>query len=166
MRLNKFALPVAILLTSSFWTISMLTQSAQAGSSSGGSVCKNPGGKTRECRDKNIKILTPKHGIPSEACRPGFEQAITNTLCFTDLRGATTYANAEANCRSLGARVADYGDWRTRILAIADTAPVGIWLGPITADDTALFVNINNTGNFDGETSRFDSRSYVCVHDR
>ena len=35
----------------------------------------------------------------------------------------------------------------------------------ITADDTALFVNSTNTGNFDGETSRFNSRTYACAHD-
>ena len=45
-------------------------------------------------------------------------------------------------------------------------APVGWWLGPITADNRALFVNSPNIGDFDGETSRFDLRNFACAHDQ
>lgn len=99
---------------------------------------------------------------PAKACSSGFSR-IGTTLCMTGALGPDSFANAMAVCQSLGGSVANYGAWRYRILfGDGVAAPTGWWLGPITADDTALFVNSSDTGNFDGETSRFDSRFYAC----
>jgi hypothetical protein len=35
----------------------------------------------------------------------------------------------------------------------------------MTGDNLALYVNLPDITDFDGETSRFDSRQYVCAHD-
>ena len=69
-------------------------------------------------------------------------------------------------CMDSGGRVADYHDWRYRTFR-GDRlpAPVGWWLGGITDDNAALFVNGTNTGDFDGQGSRFDLRNYACAHD-
>lgn len=42
---------------------------------------------------------------------------------------------------------------------------MGDWLGPITADNRALFVNQSNLNDFDAETNRFESRLFFCAHD-
>ena len=98
------------------------------------------------------------------ACPAGYAR-VGATLCMTGALGPDTFANALAVCQSMKGTVANYGAWRYRILfGDGVPAPVGWWLGPITADDTALFVNSSDTGNFDGETSRFDSRNYACSH--
>ncbi len=98
----------------------------------------------------------------AKTCPVGYFRIGTN-LCMTGTLGPDTFANAMAVCQSLGGSVANYGAWRYRILfGDGVAAPVGWWLGPITADDTALFVNSTDTGNFDGETSRFESRNYAC----
>ncbi len=79
---------------------------------------------------------------------------------------ATSFANAMAICQLISGRVADYGDWRYRqLFGDGVSAPVSWWLGPITGDDQALYVNSTNDNNFDGVTSRFDTRSYACAHD-
>lgn len=110
--------------------------------------------------------VQPSHGVPSVNCRIGYFPVGTR-LCMTGAQPATSYANAAANCLAISGRVADYADWRYRILfGGGGIAPVGWWLGPITADNTALFVNLPNSGDFDGETSRFDIRPYACVHER
>jgi hypothetical protein len=82
-----------------------------------------------------------------------------------------SYANAEALCRAMGGRVADYGDWRYRSLVPGDiffskSPPMNLWLGPITGDNRALYVNAQSLTNFDGESDRFVARKYVCAHDR
>jgi hypothetical protein len=88
-------------------------------------------------------------------------------LCMTGPQGPRSFANAAALCKTIFGRVADYGDWRYRILfGDAFPAPVSWWLGPITADNTALFVNLPNTGDFDGESSRFTLRDFACAHDK
>lgn len=111
-------------------------------------------------------VVTPEgSGVPKKSCRSGFAKKGV-WLCMTGTRGPATFANAMYDCMNLGARVADYHDWRYRTFAgDGQVAPVGIWLGGITADNTALFVNSTNTGDFDGETNRFDSRYYTCAHD-
>jgi len=103
-------------------------------------------------------------GVPAGTCRSGYSQQ-GFWLCMTSSRGPASFANAMLDCRDSGGRVADYHDWRCRIFRGDGTrAPVGWWLGPITADNTALFVNQANVGDYDGETSRFDSRNYACAH--
>jgi hypothetical protein len=124
-------------------------------------VVGNKGG----CEDPTQQLAEPAHGVRSAFCRAGFG-AVGSRLCFTGARGPNTFANALADCIGLRARVGDYGDWRYRGIVTGLLAPVGWWLGPITADNTALFVNLPNAGDFDGETNRFDSRLYACVHER
>jgi hypothetical protein len=99
---------------------------------------------------------------PPKACASGYFP-VGPTLCMTGALGPDSFANALAVCQSLSGKVAGYGDWRYRILfGDGVAAPQEWWLGPITADDRALFVNSTNVGNFDGETSRFEIRSYAC----
>jgi hypothetical protein len=113
------------------------------------------------------RAAAPPHGIPKKNCRTGFGYAQQGTfLCMTGQRGPASFANAMLDCMDLAGRVADYHDWRYRTFrGDGAQAPVGWWLGGITADNTALFVNQANAADFDGETSRFDSRPYACAHD-
>jgi hypothetical protein len=102
--------------------------------------------------------------VPRSTCRPGYVQQ-GFWLCMTGSRGPASFANAVLDCSDSGGQVADYHDWRYRIFrGDGSLAPVGWWLGPITADNTALFVNQANVADYDGETSRFDSRNYACAH--
>jgi peptidyl-Asp metalloendopeptidase len=104
-------------------------------------------------------------GTPASTCRSGYVQQGT-WLCMTGSRGPASFANASLDCMDSGGRVANYHDWRYRIFRGDGTpGPTNAWLGPITADNTALFVNSSNVADFDGETSRFDIRSYACSHD-
>ena len=99
---------------------------------------------------------------PAIACPAGF-YSVGATLCMTGALGPTSFANAMAYCQAIGGSVAGYGAWRYRVLyGDGIAAPVGWWLGPITGDDNALYVNSGDVGNFDGEGSRFDSRYYAC----
>jgi hypothetical protein len=103
--------------------------------------------------------------VPSATCRPGYIQQGFR-LCITGSRGPASFANAFLDCMDSGGRVANYHDWRYRIFrGDGLPGPVGWWLGPITADNTALYVNLPNVADFDGETSRFDLRNYACAHD-
>lgn len=100
--------------------------------------------------------------VTLKECPAGFYR-VGATLCMTGAMGPDSFANAMAVCQYYGAAVANYGAWRYRILyGDGVAAPQEWWLGPMTADDRALYVNSTNTGNFDGETSRFDSRYYAC----
>ena len=95
-------------------------------------------------------------------CPPNFFRVGT-TLCMSNTLGPDSFANALAVCQSLGVGVAGYGAWRYRILfGDGVMPPVGFWLGPITADNTALFVNQAVPSDFDGETNRFEIRNYAC----
>jgi hypothetical protein len=121
------------------------------------------------CEDPTPKLSAEEklqsQAVPAPSCRAGYFQ-VGPRLCMTGAQAANTFANAMAICEAKFGRVADYGDWRyRRLFGDGIAAPVGWWLGPITADNRALFVNLPNTGDFDGETSRFDSRSYACAHD-
>jgi hypothetical protein len=110
--------------------------------------------------------VQPQHGIPAAACRAGYVQQGTR-LCMTGTQTATSFTNAQLRCMDIRGRVADYHDWRYRIFrGDGLPAPVGFWLGEITDDNAALFVNSNNVGDFDGQGSRFDTRGFVCAHDR
>jgi hypothetical protein len=113
------------------------------------------------------RAAAPPHGIPKKNCRTAFGYAQQGAfLCMTGQRGPASFANAMLDCMDLAGRVADYHDWRYRTFrGDGAQAPVGWWLGGITADNTALFVNQANAADFDGETSRFDSRPYACAHD-
>jgi hypothetical protein len=103
--------------------------------------------------------------VPSATCRPGYMQQ-GYWLCMTGDRGARSFANAMLDCMDSGGRVANYHDWRYRTFrGDGSAAPVEWWLGGITADNTALYVNQVNSGDYDGETSRFNLRSYACAHD-
>jgi peptidyl-Asp metalloendopeptidase len=104
-------------------------------------------------------------GTPASTCRSGYVQQGTR-LCMTGSRGAASFANASLDCMDSGGRVANYHDWRYRIFRGDGTpGPTNTWLGPITADNKALFVNSFDVADFDGETSRFDLRNYACAHD-
>jgi hypothetical protein len=100
---------------------------------------------------------------PPATCRAGFFSQ-GPFLCMSGTRGPNSLANAQVDCRDITGHVSDYFDWRYRIFrGDGVQAPVGFWLGIITADNTGLFVNSNNVADFDGETSRFDSRFYTCA---
>lgn len=104
-------------------------------------------------------------GVPSYGCRAGFVQQ-GDWLCMTGAQGPAQYDNAALYCQDIGGRVADITDWRYRIFrGDGVPAPVGWWLGPRTNDNTALYVNQANIGDFDGEASVFNWRYYACVHD-
>jgi hypothetical protein len=165
---------IVVLLGGVFW------QTAQAQQLS---ACEQlQFGNTGGCEDEGIVSVSPEAEIisnsPEQAQTAGFfgnGQCLTGfgyvsmgaRLCMTGTRGPATFANADLDCKDIFGRVADYGDWRYRIFrGDGLPAPVGFWLGPITADNTALFVNLPNIADFDGEASRFDSRSYVCAHDK
>ena len=108
--------------------------------------------------------------LPTAPCRDGYNEQGA-WLCMTDLnRGPNTFANAMLDCRNFnGGRVADYHDWRYRFV-FGDGFKIdpdeAAWLGPITADDRALYANRGNPLNFDGEANRFQARIYACAHDR
>ena len=118
--------------------------------------------------ETNFNSITPapEVGFPAGSCRAGYTQYGAR-LCMRDGApgGKRTYANAAAYCRVYRGRVATYEDWRYAILYAGKSPFVGDWLGLITDDNTALFVNKSDDGDFDGETSRFDSRYFFCAHD-
>lgn len=156
MKLRTLALTSVMLLTAATLGSSILGQAAQAGGPKPGS----------QGTDKKVSFPSPRHGVPAgKLCKAPYFATASNALCMTADQPAQTYANAEALCRATNGRVADYGDWRTRILAGGASPTLGAWLGPITADNTALFVNSTSPGDFDGETSRFESRVYACARD-
>jgi hypothetical protein len=137
----------------------MLCQTARAQTTESNPPLGDPG----EAPSKGA--VKAEHGVPNVVCRPGYEQQ-GFWLCMTGSRGPASFANAMLDCMDSGGRVADYHDWRYRIFrADGFPTPVGWWLGPITADNTALYVNLPNIADYDGETSRFDSRNYACAHD-
>ena len=153
-------------------TVSALTLTTGAPAAHARSACyMHVSGNTANCTDPlvvhksdglGLDQVVPEAG--SAPCRAGFARQ-GSFLCTTGVRGPNSFANAELDCRDIQARVSNYADWRYRIFrGDGVSAPVGFWLGPITADDTALFVNSTDIGNYDGETSRFDSRSYTCSY--
>jgi hypothetical protein len=130
------------------------------------STCvKGQGGACEDPPVAKRQAIVADHGVPHKTCRGGFLQQ-GNFLCMTAPHDPATFANAMLTCMDQQARVADYHDWRYRNQrGDGQLPPVGMWLGGITADDTALFANRTDSGNFDGETSRFDLRPFVCAHD-
>jgi hypothetical protein len=102
--------------------------------------------------------------FPAPFCRPNYFPRGPR-LCMTGTRGPRTLANAAVDCQDIKGRVADYFDWFYRTQRFGGGVPVGFWLGQITADNTGLFINSANIGEFDGETNRFQNRFYVCAHD-
>ena len=163
MKATKWIILSVCLLTGATW---------QTASAEPLSACqKGQIGRDGNCQDQapalstSEKQLVQPQSVPAPSCRSGYFQ-VGARLCMTARRGPDSYANAEAVCKLSMGRVADYSDWRYNILfGNHIAAPVGSWLGPITADNRALFVNSSNTGDFDGETSRFESRFYACAHD-
>lgn len=132
------------------------------------SACqKGQVGQGGRCADANVAArAAPDHGVPAVSCRPGYFP-VGARLCMTGAQPAASFANAMLLCMDIFGRVADYHDWRYRNQrGDGIGAPVGWWLGPITADNTALFVNLPGAGDFDGETNRFELRNYACAHDR
>jgi hypothetical protein len=112
--------------------------------------------------DAASAAMAGSNAAGAKLCPPDFFRVGT-TLCMSNTLGPDSFANALAVCQSLGAGVAGYGAWRYRILfGDGVMPPVGYWLGPITADNTALFVNQAVPSDFDGETNRFEQRNYVC----
>jgi hypothetical protein len=165
-----------VLLAAACFAGGIACQSAQAQTKgdAGQAPAPKPGataeGQMAQATQTGDAGVAPKTGsgtsdVPNSTCRPGYLQQ-GNWLCMTGARGPASLANAFLDCMDSGARVANYHDWRYRIFrGDGVPGPVGWWLGPITADNTALFVNSTNVGDFDGETSRFDSRNYACAHD-
>ena len=92
---------------------------------------------------------------------------------MTGYQTAASFQNAELYCQDKKGRLSDYNDWRYRYFRGDGELPQnGIWLGPRTADNKALYVNgqYSTPGNdFDGETDVVGpnsiSRSYTCSHD-
>ena len=87
---------------------------------------------------------------------------------MTGLRGPHSFGNALIDCQDHFGRIATYGDWYYRHQRATPGGllpPTGVWIGHMTGNGRALFVNSDNIGNFDGETSIFDVRWYVCAHD-
>jgi hypothetical protein len=164
MKAVKWIILSACLLTGATWH----TADAQSLS-----ACqKGQIGRDGSCQDQPPALSTSEErlvlqSVPAPFCRAEFGYfQVGPRLCMTGLRGPTSYGNAEAVCKTSMGRVADYSDWRYRILfGDGIAAQVGWWLGPITGDNLALFVNLPNTGDFDGETNRFESRFYACAHD-
>ena len=117
---------------------------------------------------RDVMMMEAQVGFPQGSCRAGYFN-FGPRLCMRDaagLFGAQTYANAAAYCRSIHGRVATYEDWRYNILFGTGSGPfVGDWLGQITADNTALYVNSTDTGDFEAVTGRFNSRFFFCAHD-
>jgi hypothetical protein len=121
------------------------------------------------CEDPDYTIpppqaMSPQGAFPQAVCRAGYFQQGPR-LCMTAQRGPNTFGNALVDCQDILGRVADFGDWRYRVFRGDGVLVVDSWLGPLTGDDRALFINSSNAGNFDGEGSRFDNRSYACAHD-
>src|SRR5690349_16481037 len=130
------------------FTAVVLALSAQSASAQG---AQNPQGDEAappaETRDAS------KADVPSITCRPGYLQE-GYWLCMSGARGPASFANAVLDCMDSGGRVANYHDWRYRqFRGDGVAAPVGWWLGGITADNVALFVNQTNSADFDGETN-------------
>jgi hypothetical protein len=126
-----------------------------------------------ECVDQDHVMQPSEEGealsaFPSGSCRSGYYQQ-GSRLCMTAARGPRTFPEAMFDCKVNFGRVADYSDWYYRYWrGDGIRAPYGWWLGPITADDRALYVNNPNTTeqvNFEGEAPRNDSRYYACAHD-
>jgi hypothetical protein len=80
--------------------------------------------------------------------------------------GPNNFADAMAICQLISGRVANYGDWRYRkVFGDGASAPVDWWLGPITGNNEALYVNLADDNNFDGVSDRSIPRLYACAHD-
>jgi hypothetical protein len=115
-------------------------------------------------KDPAVQGVEAEGAFPAAFCQPGYFQTGPR-LCMTGARGPRSLANAFVDCQDIKGRIADYSDWRYRVVRFGGGVPVGFWLGQITADNTGLFINQADTGDFDGETNRFQSRFYVCAHD-
>jgi len=116
------------------------------------------------------------HGIPAGSCRTSpirYFQYGTR-LCMTAIqRDPLTFQEAMQRCMEAYGRVADYHDWAYRETSGDHIHPPwgvppsqGIWLGPLTGDNRALFANDPRPDDFEGETSKFEKRRYACAHDR
>ena len=110
--------------------------------------------------------------IVAPRCASGYVK-VGNKLCLTSsLHGTARYRFAEYDCRQKhsGGRVADQADYYTVYkklgqASFANYAITGIWLGPRTGDNLALFINDARWWDMDGETSVFGFRYYRCAYD-
>ena len=72
-----------------------------------------------------------------------------------------------ADCLSRKGRVADYADWRYAVTRAFVALPDGEWIGQLTADNLALFINFPTIPtDFEGEGPKFTSRPYHCVREK
>lgn len=93
-------------------------------------------------------------------------------VCITPkLYGSARYRYAEYLCRQMhsGGRIADNADYYSvyRVKGNAtfhNYAIRGIWLGPRTADNKALYLNRVRWWDMDGQTSVFNFRYYRCAY--
>jgi hypothetical protein len=136
-----------------------------------GMFCQTVDAGTREDPDlaegllQGVGEVVGQGAFPNPTCRGGYFP-VGPRLCMSGPFAADTLTNAMAVCQAVFGRVTEYGDWRyRRLFGDGGVAPVGIWLGHLTADNRGLFVNSSDTGDFEAETSRFEVRSYICAHD-
>jgi hypothetical protein len=106
-------------------------------------------------------------------CVGGYVKIGSSRLCLTTgLYGPSRYRYADYICRNRhhGGRIADATDYYTVNqklggAAFHNYAISGIWLGPRTADNRALYLNLVRWWDMDGETSVYDFRYYRCAYD-
>jgi hypothetical protein len=107
-------------------------------------------------------------------CPPGYF-LVGNRLCLSSsFYGPAQYTEAQYNCMNgaYGGRVANIEDYHyTWHKTGNNRLTLGIWLGPRTGDDRALYCNYNiycsvptaHPYNIDGEANVFDYRYYRCA---
>lgn len=150
MRTARWLAIVVCVATGVFW------QTADAGTREDPEIAAPAGGG-----------IVAQGAFPEASCRSDLGYGpVGPRLCMRGPLGPDSFANAMAVCQLISGRVADYGDWRYRkLFGDGASAPLGWWLGPITGDNQALYVNQSNDADFDGVTNRFDIRPYACAHD-
>lgn len=112
------------------------------------------------------KAVADVLGNTIDYCPPDYE-LIGNRLCLSYLLyGPSQYKDAQYFCmdRLYGGKLASADDYYYARKKGKCRMDVGVWLGPRTGDNLALFNNWqNNYDDPDGETSVFDSRYYRCA---
>ncbi|BAP55088.1 hypothetical protein THII_0791 [Thioploca ingrica] len=112
------------------------------------------------------KAVADVLGNTIDYCPPDYE-LIGNRLCLSYLLyGPSQYKDAQYDCmdKHNGGRLASADDYYYARKKGKCRMNVGVWLGPRTGDNLALFNNLpNNYNDPDGETSVFNSLFYRCA---
>jgi hypothetical protein len=105
-------------------------------------------------------------------CAFGYVKVGSRLCLSSHLYGPIVYRYAEYYCRQKhsGGRIADHADYYTVYQIWGNTsfhnyARRNLWLGPRTADNRALYLNLVRYWDMDGEGSVFDYRYYRCAYD-